>query len=207
MLVGGLVWRDHNLFTQAKAIQRSTWLRHMLPAADGFSDPDGISVRPVKGLSGVSYLQDGLMSAATWVFGPTIHWLQDKGYNQTTLRAAPYDFRIPVSKLEERDQYFSRLVEMVETLYESSGNKPVVLLGHSMGCKIIHYFSWWVARNPPLHSPTLRSGKSWLHKYLHALLPIGGPVRTLRRVVTPPTPPPTATGSVDFSLLERLCRL
>ena len=89
----------------------------MLVGEDGFSDPEGITVRPVKGLTGVSYLQEGLMSTATWVFGPTIHWLQSKGYNQKNLRAAPYDFRIPPCKLEARDQYFTKLVLQIETLY------------------------------------------------------------------------------------------
>lgn len=56
-----------------------------------------------------------------------------------------------------------------------------MLLGHSMGCKVIHYFSLWVVNNPPATSPVAGSGRAWLHKFLHALLPVGGPFLGARK--------------------------
>ena len=54
----------------ATTLARSTWLRHIMVAADGWSDPEGIVTRPVKGLGGVDYLGTGkLLEATTWVFG------------------------------------------------------------------------------------------------------------------------------------------
>ena len=50
-----------------------------------------------------------------------------------TLMAAPYDWRIPPRKLEERDGYFTSVMTKIETLYAKNGNTPVVLMGHSMG--------------------------------------------------------------------------
>ena len=39
--------------------------------------------------------------------GPLIDALHKRGYNADNLLAAPYDWRLPPSKLEERDHYFS----------------------------------------------------------------------------------------------------
>jgi hypothetical protein len=173
---------DHHETDTQKALARSTWLRHIMVAADGWSDPEGIVTRPVKGLGGVDYLGTGkLMEATTWVFGPTIKHLLQHGYTQRNLRAAPYDWRIPPSKMEERDGYFSGLVHQIERIYADNANRPVVLLGHSMGCKILHYFACWVVENPPAGAPVEGDGRSWLDKYLHGLLPVGGPFLGARK--------------------------
>jgi len=62
----------------------------MLNPQDGVSDPEGIRVRPVKGLDAVMYLDPGaLTSSLSYVFGPLVEALQTIGYNDRTLRAAP----------------------------------------------------------------------------------------------------------------------
>jgi hypothetical protein len=192
-------------------------IRHIMVAADGVSDPEGVVVRPVKGLSGCDYLGTGTLNeATTWVFGPVIDYLQvtapssphlvsphhltlmgprprpsaacshtatrsaASGRHRTTgasrrrssrrartsrarlctLRTivqyvAPplvlklwLDIPPPPSpraaQWQERDGYFTRLCAEVERLHRDNGGRPVVLLGHSMGCKIIHYFTHWV---------------------------------------------------------------
>jgi len=42
--------------------------------------------------------------------------------------------------LEERDQYFTKLKQGIETLYENNNEFPVVLVCYSMGYKVMHYF-------------------------------------------------------------------
>jgi predicted alpha/beta hydrolase family esterase len=59
------------------------------------------------------------------------------------LKAAPYDWRLAIPYLERRDSYFTDLMATVEALYDGNGKKPVVLMTHSMGCKVAHYFLSW----------------------------------------------------------------
>eukprot|EP01052_Picozoa_sp_SAG31_P006807 SAG31_NODE_317_length_17813_cov_5.788585_14_plen_463_part_00 len=53
---------------------------------------------------------------------------------------------------------------------------------------MIHYFSHWVVCNPPASAPTAANGATWLAKYLHGILPIGGPFlgapKSLRAVLS-----------------------
>lgn len=141
--------RNHSRATQVKAtdikdFDTKLWLRHMMLASDAHSDPSGIKVRAVPGLSGVDYLQPGaVMKATTWVFGPVIKFLKARGYDESKLKAAPYDWRMPPMYLEQRDGYFSKVCRTIEETYCDNGNKPVVLLAHSMGNNMAHYFSNW----------------------------------------------------------------
>ena len=67
-----------------------TWLRHILTAPDGFSDPPGIKLRPVTGLGAVDYLATHpLARKASYVFGHVIHELAMVGYTPRNLDAAP----------------------------------------------------------------------------------------------------------------------
>lgn len=66
------------------------WLRHILCAADGFSDPPGIKVRPCSGLAAVDFLSvNPLARKATYVFGHVINELAMVGYTSKNLDAAP----------------------------------------------------------------------------------------------------------------------
>eukprot|EP01052_Picozoa_sp_SAG31_P006808 SAG31_NODE_317_length_17813_cov_5.788585_15_plen_124_part_00 len=100
--------------------------------------------------------------ATTWVMGPLIQHLKSHGYTHSNLRAAPYDWRVSPQYLQQRDGefealiylsmpnainingraggvnagYFTKLVAEVERLYDENEERKVVLLGHSMGCKV-----------------------------------------------------------------------
>ena len=57
----------NNLF---HPIQRK-WIMHMVLKKDGFSDPDGIKLRAVKGIKGCAYLEvNQLMNSLSYVMGP-----------------------------------------------------------------------------------------------------------------------------------------
>ena len=52
------------------------------------------------------------------------------------ITAAPYDWRLAPQHLESRDKYFTKLKEKIEWLFHNSGGRKVVILAHSMGCKV-----------------------------------------------------------------------
>ena len=167
---------------QLKALDKSAWLRHILLAPDGESDPDGITVRNVDGIAGVDYLEDGhfVGRATTWVFAKVVEYLLKRGYQKdNNLRAAPYDWRVPPQILEQRDGYFSSLVKMIESTSARNGNKPVVLLGHSMGNKMAHYFLNWVVvygrSGVPGSSLPGSNGKAWISRYIHSFFAVAAP--------------------------------
>lgn len=84
--------------------------------------------------------------------------------------AAPYDWRVPPSELERRDNYFTNTIKQVELLYKKSNNTPVVLLCHSMGCKTGHYLLNFV-----LHKKGKKNGQAWIDKHIHSYVPVGAP--------------------------------
>ena len=87
----------------------------------------------------------------TWVFGPVIDMLETVGYVPgKSIRAFPYDWRCPPCKLQERDGYFTGAMDGIEELYAENKGCKVVIIGHSMGCKMTHYFCRWVATHPCL---------------------------------------------------------
>ena len=58
----------------------------------------------------------------------------------------------------------------IERLYKASGNLPVVLLCHSMGCKTGHYLLNFV-----LHKLGDPDGGAWIDKHVHSYVPVGAP--------------------------------
>jgi hypothetical protein len=113
------------------------------------------------------------------VFGPVIKFLMAGGYDESNLKGAPYDWRMPPMYLEKRDGYFSGLCRTIEETYHDNGNKPVVLLAHSMGNNMAHYFTNWVLNNgdkvQQIKGAVKSNGEAWLDKYVHSLFGIGGP--------------------------------
>ncbi|KAI9004341.1 Lecithin:cholesterol acyltransferase-domain-containing protein [Hyaloraphidium curvatum] len=144
------------------------WLAHVTLGHDAREDPQHCMVRPLAGLEGVDFLQPGaLLELGTYVFGPLIKQLVDVGYRPGfNLEAAPYDWRLCPPDLEDRDGYFSRLARTVERLCATGNNVPVVLLAHSMGCRIAHYFSEWAHE---------RLGDAWCARFIHSVVAVGGP--------------------------------
>ena len=150
---------------------RNAWVQHMALQDDMVSEPDGIRVRPIEGLAGVDYLTPGaLTSTVSYVFGPLIRAMEQVGYDKgVNLDAAPYDWRLPPSVLETRDRYYTRTMDLVEQLYHNNHQTPVVLVCHSMGCRIGHYLLNFAK------SQHQRGGQAWIDRYIHTYCPIGGP--------------------------------
>ena len=163
------------------AVLRNAWLHHMALEDDLTTERPGVQVRPIQGLEGVDYLAPGLFTShVSYVFAPVIEALEKAGYEKgVNLDAAPYDWRLAPITLETRDQYFTRTLDQIEKMYNKNEQTPVVLIGHSMGCKIAHYL---------LNFAKQARGQDWIDQYVHTYLPIGAPhlgaPKTLRSLIS-----------------------
>lgn len=139
-------------------------------AEDGFSDPPGIRVRPVKGREGVSFLADdstpNFIRKHTYVMGPTMSNLAAMGYTDDNLVAFPYDWRLPLPHLETRDRVFTELRATIERMVQKNNSK-IVILAHSMGNRTIHYFLNMVAAE--------EGGRQWIDDHIHSLFAVAAP--------------------------------
>ncbi|KAM4552914.1 phosphatidylcholine-sterol acyltransferase [Fundulus diaphanus] len=101
-------------------------------------------------------------------FYSMVQHLVDVGYvRNETVRGAPYDWRLAPN---ENAAYFIKLQDLVEEMYNQY-QKPIYLLGHSMGSHYVLYFL--------NHQP-----QAWKDKYIRGFIslgaPWGGAVKALR---------------------------
>mmetsp|Transcript_3142 Transcript_3142/g.4523 ORF Transcript_3142/g.4523 Transcript_3142/m.4523 type:complete len:832 (+) Transcript_3142:78-2573(+) len=148
---------------------RNDWLTHMTLQPDLLTEREGIRVRVVPGLKGVDYLEPGMLtSAASYVFGPVIKALEKAGYaDGVDLDAAPYDWRIPPKQLELRDLYFSNTLASIEQLSKKNGDKPVVVLAHSLGALTALYLFQFALKH---------RGQQWIDERIDTYFVVGGPI-------------------------------
>lgn len=114
-------------------------------------DPPGIKLRAAQGFDATDFFVTGY-----WIWNKIIENLASIGYDPTSAYTASYDWRLAYPDLELRDQYFSRLKTYIETSNRLSGKKAV-LIAHSMGSQVVHYFFKWVEAEG--HG---NGGKSWV---------------------------------------------
>jgi len=162
---------------------KSFWLRNMALSDDMCNENPGYTVRPIQGLAGVDYLTDGRVTKlASYVFGPLINALKKIGYvEEVNLDAAPYDWRLPPSIVEERDNYLTETMDKIQRMVLRNNGLPVVLLCHSMGCKMGHYLLNFIKDHP-------KGGEEWIERYIHTFVVVGAPhlgvSKTIRASIT-----------------------
>ena len=61
---------------------------------------------------------------------------REVGYEANMLHAAPYDWRLSPTALEQRDGYFTRLKSSIEVMVKLHGVR-VALLAHSYGDNLV----------------------------------------------------------------------
>ncbi|KAG2495385.1 hypothetical protein HYH03_006653 [Edaphochlamys debaryana] len=143
---------------QAFLTDAACWFRHMeLDPVSGL-DPEGIKVRAAVGLEAVDYFIQGY-----WVWGKLVEALADVGYDPNTLVSLPYDWRLAMPLLEERDAYFSRARSTIETMAAVAGERAVVMT-HSYGENVVRSFMAWVEAEEP----------GWVEAHVEAVLNIAG---------------------------------
>ena len=154
---------------QLSVLEGNNFVRHMMldPHGDGVSDPEGIRVRPVPGLTGCSYLaKEKALASSSYVMGAIVETLKGVGYEEhVNLFGAPYDWRVPIPALEARDGYFSKMEEQLESILQSQG-RPSVLFGHSNGNRVIQYFLHWLEG---------KNGREWIDKHVYGFMAVGAP--------------------------------
>lgn len=99
--------------------------------------------------------------------------LKAVGYEEgKNLRGYGYDWRMPCTKMEERDSYFSKTMEDMEDLVKTNNGEKVVVVTHSLGGVHATYFFHWVAHSE--HGIS-KGGANWLKNHIHAFCPIAAP--------------------------------
>ncbi|KAF8567881.1 hypothetical protein P879_07551 [Paragonimus westermani] len=112
------------------------------------------------------------------VFGEYLHGLvtklrKDPYYvPRRTICGAPYDFRRAPN---ENHVFVSQMTKLVEETYEMNDNRPVVLLGHSLGALYTLYF---------LQQKTDEWKRTYVKAYMPVGAPFGGSVRALLAVTS-----------------------
>lgn len=102
--------------------------------------------------------------------------LCEKGYIQNgNLQALPYDFR-RVLDPDFRNAFFDEMHEMVEGLSKNHGDRPVVIVAHSLGGVL---FKWFL---------TVRTTKKWRSKFIKRFIlvnpPFGGSTMALKALLS-----------------------
>lgn len=108
-----------------------------------------------------------------WLWSKIIENLASIGYDPTSAYTASYDWRLAYQNLELRDQYFSRLKNYIETAARLS-DKKVVLVAHSMGSQLAHYFFKWVEADGYGNG-----GDRWVEDNIEAFINVRVPVLLL----------------------------
>ncbi|KAJ3194604.1 hypothetical protein HDU67_004662, partial [Dinochytrium kinnereticum] len=119
------------------------------------------------------------------------------GYDNNNMHLASYDWRLSVANLEVRDMFFTKLKTTIELAYRANMNTSmprnskddhsrVVIVSHSMGSVLTHYFLQWVESDRGGGG-----GKEWVDKYLKTWVNIGGPL-----LGTPKTLPSVLSGEM-----------
>lgn len=166
---------DQGGISEYTVYAQAVYAQHM-EMVDGWKDPSGIKVRPVEepnSLDTIMAMSDlPIIKDVSALMGPILAPLVEFGYEPgKNIRAFPYDWRAALSKLEARDKYFSRMVDGIESMVKSNGQKCVVM-SHSMGGRIALYFFHWMTDSSFGKS---KGGKQWLDEYIHSFVPIASP--------------------------------
>ncbi|PJF18753.1 Lecithin:cholesterol/phospholipid:diacylglycerol acyltransferase-like protein [Paramicrosporidium saccamoebae] len=179
------------------------WLQHLKLNSTTGTDPDNIKLRPAQGLEAADFILPGF-----WVWAPIIENLSEIGYDHNNLIMAPYDWRLDMARLEERDHYFTRLKMQIELLVKTTGEKAAIV-SHSLGGVVWFYFMKWVESS--VDSDLIKGGgggSSWVAKHIHASVSIGAPYlgvpKSLSMIISGEMRDTAQLGQLESFLLEML---
>ncbi|KAK7861832.1 hypothetical protein R5R35_000592 [Gryllus longicercus] len=121
---------------------------------------DGVDIR-IPGFGNTSTVEwlDPSQAVTGAYFKDVGNALVAMGYERNvSIRGAPYDFR---KAPNENQQYFVDLKALIEETYTINGNKPVVIIAHSMGAPMTMHFLGGLKQR-------------WKNKYIRALVTLSG---------------------------------
>ncbi|KAG7363348.1 lecithin:cholesterol acyltransferase [Nitzschia inconspicua] len=135
-------------------------------------DPEGIKLRSAQGFQAADFfVGNDWMWGNYWVWSKIFENLADVGYDASSMAMEAYDWRLAFQLLEKRDGYLTHLKHKIEAYRKSTGRK-VILISHSMGAIVVHYFFAWVTT--PENRGGGGGGKKWVDKHVHAFVNIAG---------------------------------
>ncbi|CEG47269.1 phospholipid sterol acyl transferase 1 [Plasmopara halstedii] len=131
-------------------------------------------LRAAQGLEAVSELDPGIVTGPlSTIWRRNIQDMVDHfGLDPEQLVVATYDWRLPSSKLQQRDKFFLSLKRKIELTVEMDGYQGgMVVIAHSMGNSVFRYFLEWlkeeVGRN---------NWQKWLDSHISAYFAVGSPL-------------------------------
>lgn len=148
---------------RALVMDKASWKKHIMLDKDTGLDPPGVKLRAAQGFDAADFFITGY-----WIWNKILENLATLGYDPTNAFTAAYDWRLSCTNLETRDAYFTRLKNHIETAFQTTGQKAV-LISHSMGGQVLFYFFHWVAA--PGHG---NGGDDWVDKYVDSWINISG---------------------------------
>ncbi|XP_034691382.1 phospholipid--sterol O-acyltransferase isoform X2 [Vitis riparia] len=162
-----LVWLDTTKLLSAV----NCWLKCMLLDPYNQTDHPECKSRPDSGLSAITELDPGYITGPlSSVWKEWIKWCIEFGIEPNAILAAPYDWRLSASKLEERDLYFHQLKITFETALKLRGG-PSIVFAHSLGNNVFRYFLEWLKLEIPP-----KKYIQWLDEHIHAYFAVGAPL-------------------------------
>ncbi|KAJ0400288.1 hypothetical protein P43SY_006128 [Pythium insidiosum] len=167
--VGDRIWLDA---TRVLA-QSDCWLRCMRLDQRSQADAE-CRLRAAEGLAAISELDPGLVTGplSTIWRGLTTHLVEHFALEPSEIVVATYDWRLPPSRLQERDQFFLSLKQKIEhavATHASGGG--LVVIAHSMGNNVFRYFLAWLR-----HEVGRNHWRQWIDRHVAAFFAIGAPL-------------------------------
>jgi len=168
--IGDRVWLDvaHVLYD---SFRENCWVECMKVETYNQTDPPDCKLRAVSSIEAISELDPGQFTGPlSAIFRHIIDALVDNyAYDPTTLAAAPYDWRLPPIKLEERDHYFSNLKTTIEEIV-AFNKAPAIVIAHSMGNNVFLYFVEWIKDLYP------HDWERWFDCHVSTFFAVGAPL-------------------------------
>ncbi|KAH9988041.1 phospholipid/diacylglycerol acyltransferase [Russula vinacea] len=156
------VWGGLSMISQV-TFNREKWLSMLVLDPVTGLDPKGVKVRASEGFDAASSFIQGF-----WIWSKVIENLAVVNYDTNNLVLAPYDWRLSMYNLEERDGYFSRLKTTIEG-FKKRQKKKCVIAAHSMGSTVRGPNMKWV--ESPAHG---QGGPDWVENHIQAIISVAG---------------------------------
>lgn len=156
------LWGGFNMVSQV-IFNREKWISAMMLDPVTGLDPPGVKIRAAEGIGAASSFMTGY-----WLWSKIVENLAVVNYDTNNLHLAPYDWRLSMCNLEERDGYFSKLKTTIEGFKARQGKKTVIA-AHSMGSTVMLYFFKWV--ESPEHGG---GGPDWVENHIESYITIAG---------------------------------
>ncbi|KAG1781897.1 Lecithin:cholesterol acyltransferase-domain-containing protein [Suillus placidus] len=162
------LWGGFNMVSQV-IFNREKWISAMMLDPVTGLDPPGIKIRAAEGIGAASSFMTGY-----WLWSKIVENLAVVNYDTNNLHLAPYDWRLSMWNLEERDGYFSKLKATIEGFKERQGKKTVIA-AHSMGSTVCPSFFCRCTFFKWVESPEHGGGGSdWVENHIESYITIAG---------------------------------